>query len=101
MTHTETAARFPADYLAEFTDEALRTKIASTPSACRGAIRSARALLDVLDTPADRAEAAQRQIGLINRLRVRASEAMRLAALSVRDGQPRFTDEYHPNGPTA
>lgn len=86
---------------AAYTDDALRQKIATTPRALRGAIRSAQILLEVLDTPEQRTEAASRQIGLMNRLRLRGSEAMRLAALSVRDGAPRFTDEYHPNGPTA
>ena len=93
MTATENTAT-------AYTDEALRARIAESPG-LRGAVRSARILLDTLADPADRAEAASRQIGIMNRLRVRGSEAMRLAALSVRDGQPRFTDEYHPNGPTA
>lgn len=94
MTHTETATRY-----AGYTDEALHEVVSS--STLRGQVRSAQVLLDTLTDPADRAEAAYRQIGIMNRLRVRGSEAMHLAALSVRDGQPRFTDEYHPNGPTA
>lgn len=94
MTHTENTN-------ARYTDAALREKIATTPRACRGAIRSAQILLDVLTDPADRAEAAYRQGGIMNRLKLRGSDAMRLAALSVRDGAPRFTDEYHPNCPTA
>jgi hypothetical protein len=98
MTHTEATA--PAAHAA-YTDEALRETIATSPRIMRGAIRSAQILLDTLTDPADRAEAAARQIGLMNRLRVRGSEAMALAAASVRDGAPRFTDEYHPNGPTA
>lgn len=86
---------------ARYTDEALRAEIAAMPAIMRGARRSAEILLTVLTDPADRAEAAARQIGLVNRLRLRGSEAMDLAARSVRDGAPRFTDEYHPQGPTA
>lgn len=82
-----------------YTDAALLATIET--SGLRGAVRSAKILLDTLTDPADRAEAASRQIGIMNRLAVRGSEAMRLAALSVRDGAPRFTDEFHPNGPTA
>ena len=90
-----------SDRLAHYTDDALRAKIADTPRACKGIIRSSTILLETLTNPADRMEAADRQIGIMNRLSVRASEAMRLAALSVRDGAPRFVDEHHPNGPTA
>lgn len=97
-TEAPTTEAAPAAHAA-YTDEALREKVAT--SCLRGEVRSAQILLGTLTTPADRAEAASRQIGLMNRLRVRGSEAMRLAALSVRDGDPRFTDEYHPNCPTA
>ena len=89
------------DRLAAYTDDALRARIAQTPPALKGTTRSARHLLDILTDPADRMEAADRQIGLMNRLSVRGSEAMRIAALSVRDGAPRFVDEYHPHCPTA
>lgn len=90
-----------SDANARYTDEALRAEIASAPKALRGLIRSNEILLNTLSDPADRAEAASRQIGICNRLGARGSDAMRLAALSVRDGAPRFVDEYHPNGPTA
>jgi hypothetical protein len=63
--------------------------------------RAVKILLNELTDPADRAEAVRRSFGIMNRLGVRYSHAVSLAAHQVRDGDPAFTDEYHPNGPTA
>lgn len=96
-THTASAfaAKFDTETLARYTDESLLEGRAGMH------IRAAKILVSVLTEPADRAEAASRAFGLMNRLGVRYSQAVSLAAHQVRDGDPTFVDEYHPNGPTA
>lgn len=87
--------------LSKFSDEALIERKANALPLFRGEIRECEILLEVLTDPADRFEAVCRAGGIQNRCPMRWSDAVQQAALSIRDGAPRFRDEFHPTCPTA